>query len=156
MHIYINLINFFRYNVERFVMGIPAVVSFNPDDLRSSLGPGYKRGWYAWRSLDSRKDNCNVQEYNQSFTDALLDRYQEVREKLSTAVSFEDFGETLERRYHPRGHNLIGEACSTHQHGKFGLLTFSEASARDPFFWTWHQHLNDLVQEYISKTDPNA
>ena len=52
-----------RAAVERELAGLPELVPLDPVNIRQSLGPGYKLGWYAFHNLAGRKDNCKMEEH---------------------------------------------------------------------------------------------
>ena len=64
---------------------------------------------------------------------------------------YETFCEFLEKKYHSKGHMVIAKACSPLYKTPdriLGIMAYSEVSARDPIFYRWHRHVEDLVQEY--------
>ena len=77
---------------------------------------------------------------------------------MSTMNTFENFGDEVEMNYHGDGHVDIGIHCSTLPTDQFpsgiGMMAFSEVSARDPIFYRWHTHIEDIVQEFRDKKFP--
>ena len=138
--------------IEREVLGTKPVVPLNPQEFRRPLGPGYKAGWYAWEGLAGRMDNCEVAagivNRSYSFLEDPEQSFAEVQAQLSTSRTFEEFGGFLEEEYHSAGHNTIGFACSPNPQGVGGVMVYSEASARDPIFYRWHAHIEDIVQQF--------
>ena len=138
-------------------MGLPALQSLEPEKFKRSFGPGYDAGWWAWNQLGGRKDRCNVQtacnirkklcERNNLSPKHLQDYHDDLLKKLENAETFEKFGRAVDKVYHGHGHVLIGFFCST-IYRKKGIMLFSEVSARDPIFYRWHQHLEELVQAF--------
>ena len=144
-----------RYMVEREVLGMKPVVPLNPPQFRRPLGPGYRAGWYAWEGLGGRTDNCEVAAFNESFVAVIDQKFAEVQAQVSKPLKFEEFANFLEKRYHSRGHNIIAMACSSIydpvEDTGVGVMSFSEASARDPIFYRWHLHIEDIVQQFKDK-----
>ena len=64
-------------------------------------------------------------------------------------LSRELHDETFENNYHGFGHVIIAQNCKT-RHGP-GLMLKAEASARDPVFYRWHQHIDDLANMVYDK-----
>merc|ERR1719153_1708739 len=141
-----------RYMIEREVLGMKQVVPLNPPQLRLPLGPGYRAGWYAWEGLGGRIDNCEVAAFNESFVAVIDQKFAEVQAQMSKSLKLEEFASFLEKRYHSRGHNIIAMACSAIydpvEDTGVGVMSFSEASARDPIFYRWHSHIEDIVQQF--------
>ena len=140
-----------------------AVVPLDPTEFQKPLGPGYKGGWYAWRSLGDRKDDCIIESSNTSYSRILKERYAEVLSEISRDQSYEEFCQFFEESYHSKGHIIVAKACSTtfsppeSSDGKpygMGGMAFSEVSARDPIFYQWHSHVEDMVQAYRDKQLP--
>jgi hypothetical protein len=52
----------------------------------------------------------------------------------------------IEETIHGNGHLRIGEDCT--ESGKNGPMTFSMVSARDPIFFRWHLHIENLAQRW--------
>ena len=73
---------------------------------------------------------------------------------MSTMNIFEDFGNEIQMTgYHADGHLEIGRHCSTLPSG-LGIMAFTAYSARDPIFYRWHTHLEDVAQEFRDKKHP--
>merc|ERR1712142_427 len=138
-----------RAAVEREVLGIKPVDSLNPQKMRLPLGPGYKSGWYSWEGLGGRIDNCEVGVRNNTFLPLLDQKYTELMGYLQRSITLEQFEKLIADKYHNRGHNMIGLGCSDTDND--GLMSYSEASARDPIFYRWHSHIEDIVQQFKDK-----
>ena len=54
---------------ERELAGLPELVPLDPVNMRQSLGPGYRLGWYSFGNLAGRKDNCKMEEHPDSRRD---------------------------------------------------------------------------------------
>ena len=98
-------------------------------------------------------------------------KYAEIQEKMNETSNFEEFGKLLEKGYHPnefgkllengyhsKGHTYIGKACSNiYDVGEdtgYGVMTFSEVSGRDPIFYRWHTHIEEIVQQFRDSNMP--
>ena len=143
----------------------------DPTESWKPLGPGYIPGWYAWEGLGGRKDDCEIQSFNASYRDIMAKKYAEIQEKMNETSNFEEFGKLLEKGYHPnefgkllengyhsKGHTYIGKACSNiYDVGEdtgYGVMTFSEVSGRDPIFYRWHTHIEEIVQQFRDNNMP--
>ena len=138
--------------------GLKPVVPLDPSELKKPLGPGYKRGWYAWKSLGDRKGDCDVESFNSSMIEVMSSVHDEIKSEIVRKQPYEEFCKFLETHYHNKGHIVIAKSCSSTYNPSTtkgqGPLSFSEVSARDPIFWRWHGHLEDLVQEFRDKQLP--
>ena len=65
---------------------------------------------------------------------------------LDAEDSYETFSQYLEKHYHSVGHSIIATDCKSS--GIEGVMSYSEASARDPIFYRWHNHLEDILQKF--------
>ena len=122
-----------RAALERELAGLPELVPLDPVNIRQSLGPGYKLGWYAFHNLAGRKDNCKMEE--QPDPERKLEKfdghYRDVMEKMQQIPGhdLEAFALEICDEYHGQGHINVGELCPD-GNGPNGLMTFSECSAR--------------------------
>ena len=77
--------------------------------------------------------------------------HQDLIKRMPNVDSLEEFGKELdEMKYHGlHGHNRIGLVCSPLKHeGIVGAMLPSETSARDPIFYSWHLHIEELFEKY--------
>ena len=136
---------------------IERVVPLDPTELEKSLGPGYRKGWYGWAGLGERKSDCLIERYR---TDMMKNLYEDIKRKLLETENYEEFCSYLELLYHNEAHTIIASSCSPMfdpQKSNFegnGPMAYSECSARDPVFWRWHGHIENIVQEYRDKKMP--
>ena len=140
---------FHRYYTERYVSGIKPVVPLDPSEYKKSLGPAYKKGWYSPRWWGERKADCKV---GSAYLNNVSAVYQDVKSEINRKQSYEDFCKYVEKNYHSKGHIIVGKACA--KNGQQSQMAYSEAAARDPIFYRWHKHLEDLVQEFRDKQLP--
>ena len=107
--------------------------------------------WYRYTWLRNRVDNCNLMERKPDGVEGLEEAYSYMQNVLHYEKNSEKYLKTLNEVYHPRGHGLIGKFCkSSNETGEeYGCpMHYSELAARDPVFYQWHGHLEDLVQQY--------
>ena len=135
-------LNICRAAIERVIQGVSPNIPLDPSEFRKPLGPGYRAGWYAWASLDGRNDNCEVEA---SKVDIMERRYASVQEQIARISSYEEFAKYLESNYHGSGHLDIAASCSD---SGDGVMAHSSVSARDPIFYRWHGHLEDIMQQF--------
>ena len=126
------------------MLGIAPVISLDPTKQKGSLGPAYHRGWFSAFHWNVRKADCFIKS---SSLATLSDIHKRIRHELKRKQPYENFGQLLEEEYHGEGHASIAKDCSTSP-GQYGPMWFSEASARDPVFYRWHGHIDDLAQEF--------
>ena len=152
-----------RITIERRILNVADIVALDTEGFKSSLGPGYRPGWWSWSNLGGRKDWCNP-DYECRRTklwrrrckswrwgqEHLEEHYNEVIEKMESTDDYNEFGRKVDDMYHGLGHMRIAYLCST-KWKKKGIMATSEVSARDPVFYRWHQHIEDIVQEFRDK-----
>ena len=78
-------------------------------------------------------------------------RYEEVQNALEQEDNHENFMAIL-GVYHNTGHMLVGTHCRSKPDAdigeSIGPMGLDVMSARDPIFYRWHGHLEDLNQQY--------
>ena len=89
---------------------------------------------------------------NSSIINIISSAYDKVKAKINREQTFEEFCKFLETNYHKKGHEGIAKACSStfnpiNKNGK-GPMAFTETSARDPIFWRWHSHIEEIIQTF--------
>jgi len=125
-----------RANTERSAHGLPRIQPLTMEDVRSTLGPGYSVGWFSWRGLQGRMDDCVLSKYNEAML-YFLDK--DVHSAMKTSRNVEEFGDMLGKSLHGFGHIFIGETCSPVKTNDCNaVMCYSESSARDPIFYRWH------------------
>ena len=154
-----------RSNIELATNGLPEIVPLSIGEWEKSLGPGIKVGWYAWKDLGGRIDNCNIKEINntalEDFTENFYNKMMNIlaKETDENAIADAIVDRATGKSYHSRGHALISGLCHDNKDcGKgrrcMGLMEASEASARDPVFFRWHGHLEDILQKFRNEKLP--
>ena len=82
---------------------------------------------------------------------------QDLINKMPNIADLEAFGIYFEKKnekiynmsYHGAGHDRIGLVCSPLKHkGIIGAMLPHQASARDPIFYSWHLHIEELFEHY--------
>ena len=136
---------------------IRKIEPLNYTGFSSSIGPGYKRGWYAPRDMGGRASNC-VPDNNRRNKKNMKMRYESVIDKLSSNADINDLHDIFEIEYHGQGHMKIAENCVTDDKPKStrdidwtGPMMSEIASAHDPIFYRWHQHIDDIAQEFYDR-----
>ena len=141
----------FRYAVERFLLDLRPVVPLDPTEFAKSLGPEYKTGWYAVPEVGGRMENCIVANYNATFIVKMKKVHEAVKIQTKQKIDYEEFLSFLHNKYHWQGHKFIAQACSPIFDAPWygwGVMALSDVSARDPIFYRWHTHIEDLIQEF--------
>ena len=130
-------------------MGLPDIESLDLDEFED-LGPSYHS---EVSFADGRVSNCNVSETarGQRSMRNLRRGYDNVISRMGTA-NFDTFGSAVEPSYHSTGHVAIARECSNGD--GWGVMAYSAASARDPIFYRWHQHIEDLFEMYKERRGP--
>ena len=103
-------------------------------------------GWYSWDGLGGRVDNCDLTKINPVMINRTEVLYSYMERALYGEDNYEIFCQYVERHYHSHGHSVIAKECKTG--GIEGVMSYSEASARDPIFYRWHRHLEQLMQRW--------
>ena len=101
---------------------------------------------------DDCKKAHNLYE-GQEWIKEMKKQHQNLMEDMTSGMGLEQFGDALAVGYHGFGHNRIGAVCSSKRHeGIIGAMLPSETSARDPIFYRWHLHIEELFEMYKDKT----
>ena len=143
------------------MLGLPDFVSLDPEKLGKSLGRGYVS---EVEGFASRIANCDLstatckEGFPQSSTCRPSGRtwlrymkgtHKGLMDRRLHSASFEQFGKSVEGDYHNTGHMRIALACSSQKRrGTHSVMSAAAASGRDPIFYSWHQHIEDLFQLY--------
>ena len=153
-----------RANIEIATNDLPEVKPLNIEDWSKPLGPGVKAGaetihktlkdfmyflgWYRWLDLGGRVDDCDVSQRNPAALQALQSSLDMFRSIADAETDENNVAKAMSSTgYHARGHVTISDECSDCTPCK-GLMTASEASGRDPIFYRWHTHVEDLLQNF--------
>ena len=126
-----------------------------PDEYGKPLGPGYGIDgmWFKYWDIQGRINNCDISKIWPNDIKNIVGRHKNVTIVLKEAATFNEFATFVQRTYHGTGHNKIGEVCSrgfddSDRNANNNPMSYSDVSARDPIFYRWHQHLEDLMMEY--------
>ena len=153
-----------RAALERKVLGLPDIIPLDPEKMKEgNLGRGYVS---EVKEYASRIENCDLttttcEEFDSSScTKKYISGEEWIKGKMvrvrdfivKTSLprdTFERYGRYLDRSYHGSGHMRIAYACSSKKSDKVGnIMQSADASGRDPLFYGWHQHIEDLFQLY--------
>ena len=77
----------------------------------------------------------------------LLVGYERVQNALENEDNYDNFMEELWVWYHFTGHNVVGVHCRTNPNYT-SLIGSTETAGRDPIFYRWHLHLEELNQQF--------
>ena len=156
----------FRAALERKVLELPDFEPLDPERMGQSLGPTYEIEIIREQgivSLVGRKQGCDLSRENcrvfaddfevcrssgDTWVSAMTERHQNLLSRMSSE-DYETFGTNLEWPYHALGHTRIGFVCSPRKHeGIPGVMLSPDSSARDPIFYSWHLHIEELFEKY--------
>lgn len=140
-----------RAAIERSVQDLPDIVPLDSKAIDKRLGPGYKEGFFAWQGLGGRKNNCKLSWKNRKSYKRMA---KIVEKELSTDSDFEYWAEGELMYFHAYGHMYISNDCTPRGYA-FGMMGFSETSARDPVFYRLHTHIDNIVQRFRNKKLPS-
>ena len=130
------------------MVGLPDLKLLDSGRLAQPLGPGYTPPPIP--KLHGRTENCDLSTDNSGWLRRMKKSHEKfIRDMSDHAVSFESLGENI-NGYHGSGHMKIARVCST-QEGAMGVMAAAGGSARDPIFYQWHSHIEDLMQQYRDK-----
>ena len=109
------------------------------------------------RDVGRRKANCvprdEVQRVAVTWDD--MSRWQfQIVDHINKGRRFDkgDFhDETFEGNYHGQGHVIIAKNCKARTGDGDGVMGDAVSSARDPVFYRWHQHIDDLAKMYYDR-----
>ena len=64
-----------------------------------------------------------------------------------------ELAEKFEDSYHAQGHMIIADNCdnSGDRVKGAGIMSGPTASARDPVFYRWHKHIDDIAQMWYDR-----
>jgi tyrosinase len=168
-----------RYAAERLSIGLPAVVPF--DDYRQPIKEGYFPGLviksnYEELPAGDRPDNTSLKDIKSAkFSGrpgARVSSQEQFRDRLLAAVAtasapnrpstISEFGERVEATdrlaapyfgsLHNDGHLLI--SMHDDNPNRPGCMHWEAAAVRDPVFFRWHAHIDDLFRKYQDTLDP--
>ena len=127
------------------------------------------KGWYGFEPLADRVDDCVLERVQFAIDpnfpnpppsmDEFVHEDLQVQEMLNDpqATSLEDFAFLVSGKYHMMGHLMLGDYCVRSgpqgPEGRSGM-TFDAVSARDPIFYRWHGHLENLMQQFRDRKFP--
>jgi len=166
-----------RYDVERLSAGLKPVAPLA--DLRSSLGSGYDPGQLETSYLDYEPREpgktmagdladlillderlaraASTHRLGPAGEEVLLEGHQGSNllglEAESTSLQrFEEF----HGNHHGDGHGHIAAASVRNTNRSTGVMADTATAIRDPAFWRWHRHIDDIHFSYQDSLDPHT
>ena len=141
-------------------MGLPDFEPLDLEKLGQPLGPGYHSEVNTVRNgriicCAGRRSNCDISAdlAGRNYLDEMKGYYDGIIARMATQ-RFNTFAENLERFYHNTGHGAIGQTCKENDDARGGNIMGTFSSARDPIFYRWHTHIEDLFQMYNDRRGP--
>ncbi len=141
-----------RYDAERLAVGLDPVQPY--DDYRAPIGQGYGD-----RPPDQRLRDLTVPRLNLTVAEVEAQR-REVADAVASgafgdtdliaamnvlgAAEEPQLGSTLNGWHHGAGHIICAWVMHPDGRGDMGLIGSTRTAIRDPFFWRWHRHVDDL------------
>ena len=165
-----------RYDAERIAAGLEPVVPL--EDFVADLGEGYDPGLLVtnldYELRDAGETMVDQPDYSRAELTELTRRLKEAASRLqlgpdtdfialrghegsdllgheaepTTASRFPD----IYGWHHGMGHMLISAASDR----DLGVMSDPAAAIRDPVFWRWHRHVDDLHFAYQDRLEPHA
>jgi hypothetical protein len=153
-----------RYDTERLAFGLPAVQAF--DSYRDPIAEGYDANVAGFSDRPANQPLTDLPQYNYGIAD-----HETVRARLMRAVQQGFFersdgskvpitasllGATIEAtdesvdsavygQLHNMGHLLIAAVPDPET---MGMMSLTSTAVRDPVFFRWHRHVDDLFAEW--------
>jgi len=140
-----------RYALERLSVGLNPVLPLDIYQQKKTLGLGYTVGFYSDSNI-GRKDYCTLP----NFASEDLANW-ELKIKESYFRTFEEFGRSLEENLHVKGHEHLSKSCIEEndkwwiENKRVGIMDSSFTSGREPTFYRWHTHMENIVQQFRNK-----
>ncbi|HLM60406.1 MAG TPA: tyrosinase family protein [Pyrinomonadaceae bacterium] len=166
-----------RYDTERLAAGLPKAAPLN--DYAAPIKAGYDPG----PGLTERPGPGSSQPFAARQPNSTLKdiagfpvlRHQNIKQSLETAIDTGQFnngkpvtaqslGETEEPTFkrtdasygnHHGGHILIAYVNATAANQTPGVMIDTATAIRDPVFWRWHRHVDDLNFRWQEKQNAN-
>jgi len=101
-----------------------------------------------------RIDDCNLNNIDPGVVSESRGLYHDLEMALMDEDDFQEFAKLLENTYHSHGHSAISRHCQTGMEGD-GVMGFTEVAARDPVFYRWHRHLEQIMQRFRDEKLPS-
>ena len=101
-----------------------------------------------------RIDDCNLNNIDPGVVRESRGLYHDLEMALRDEDDFHEFAKLLENTYHSHGHSAISRHCQTGMEGD-GVMGFTEVAARDPVFYRWHGHLEQIMQRFRDEKMPS-
>ncbi|GBB88162.1 hypothetical protein RclHR1_01470010 [Rhizophagus clarus] len=149
-----------RYDAERLGLNLPLTRPL--DNYRAPIEEGYEPNGSLVTIFGSRKansvlDNTTVQEiekYRVSIKQAIeMGKFHDGTEIDINLLGAVVSGANMRNYYgglHARGHVAIASISN-----KPGVMSATRVASRDPVFWRWHRHIDNLINLWEEKQEPN-
>jgi tyrosinase len=169
-----------RYDTERLGVGLGKVVPLtsytDPIPEGYDPGPGFTQrpGPTGLPAYSARKPNAILKNYlpyrmtiagQQKNEDMLNEAISTGKFQNGTKVTEKTLGETSERtvatvspdygNHHGTGHVLIALVHATPQDDTPGVMFDTATAIRDPIFWRWHRHVDDMAFRWQEQQEEN-
>ena len=152
----------FRYAIERKVLNIEDIKPLDLDGFSNSLGPGYAKPRFMSKNVGGRRRNCIPSQTDNGLDKDMKDMTRWKRDITNRINRNErldkgELGAIFEDKYHGNGHVIIAYNCDTLKCDDYdcsGIMLHHQGSARDPVFYRWHQHIDDIAQIYYDRQTP--
>ena len=138
-----------RYALERRFNNMRKIHPLNHQGFRTSLGPGYRRGWYTPDNVGGRANGCRISRAGHRRFD-MTRRYSNIIRHLRNGRSLESIRNDFEFGYHGEGHLIIAYYCIS-QPFDYGVMGTASTSARDPIFYRWHLRIDQVAQRFMDR-----
>jgi tyrosinase len=164
-----------RYDVERLGINLPLVKPL--DDYRAPIEEGYKPNENLvdikddYTTFGSREPNSVLRD----FKDFKIDDMENNRKEIEAAIEKDEFwdgtkidinllGAVVESYELQEKKELIDSYGKLHMAGHVviarinddpGVMYDTRTAARDPAFWRWHRHIDNLINTWEEKQGPN-
>ena len=112
------------------------------------------KGWYSWPGLLGRIDDCNLNNIDPAVVRESQGLYHDLEMALRDEDDFQVFAQLVENTYHSHGHSAISRHCKIGMDGD-GVMGYTEVAARDPVFYRWHGHLEQIMQRFRDEKLPS-
>ncbi|CAB4478324.1 unnamed protein product [Rhizophagus irregularis] len=161
-----------RYDIELLGINLPLIKPL--DNYRAPIEEGYKPN----ENLSNREkciDTFGSREPNSVIGSAGINTLETKRKELEktiekgkfcdgTEITIDLLGAFIEYSnfpgkqemfkklgdLHGTGHGVIGRISTVE-----GVMTQTRVAARDPVFWRWHRHIDNLINTWEEKQEPN-
>jgi len=161
-----------RYDIERLGIGLPLIKPL--DDYRAPIEEAYKPNENLvdanddYTTFGSRDRNSTLRDTGRFKVDEMERHRKDLEEAIEkgefydgTKIDINTLGAVVESygngelidyygSLHASGHVAIGNVTDDP-----GVMGQTRVAARDPAFWRWHRHIDNLINSWEEKQEPN-